>query len=89
VISDPADSAQQRAEHVVRELLEPVNGKAEDPLRLPARLVLAPRCLLRTLRLPGWPGVGVTLEREAEDPVSLFLIAGHRSASEIAATVRL
>jgi hypothetical protein len=36
------------------------------------------------LRLPGRPGVGVTLEREAEDPVSLWLIAGHKSASEIA-----
>jgi hypothetical protein len=84
VISSPADAAQQRAEHVVRELLEPVNGNAEDTLRRSALLALRPCCLRRMLRLPGWPGVGVTLEREAEDPVSLFLIAGHRFASEIA-----
>jgi hypothetical protein len=87
VISGPADAAQQRAEHVVRELLEPVDGKAEDPLRLSTLLALGPRCLLPMLPLPGWPGVGVTLEREAEDPVSLLLIAGHKSASEIAGTV--
>jgi hypothetical protein len=84
VISGPADAAQQRAEHVVRELLEPVDGKAEDPLRLSALLPLGPRCLRRMLPLPGWPGVGVTLEREAEDPVSFLLITGHKSASEAA-----
>jgi len=84
VISSPADAAQQRPEQFVRELLEPVNGNAEDPLRLFARLALRPCCPRRMLRLPGWPGIGVTLEREAEDAISLFLIAGHRSASEIA-----
>jgi hypothetical protein len=84
VISRPADAAKQRTEHVVRELLKPVNGKAEDALRLPALLALRPCSPRRILRLPGWPGIGVTLEREAEDPVSLFLTAGHKSASEIA-----
>jgi hypothetical protein len=85
VVSGPADAAQQRAEHVVRELLEPVSGKAKDSLRLFARLALSPPRQRRMLPLPGWPGVGVTLEREAEDPVSFLLIAGHKSASEIAA----
>jgi len=87
VIPDPADAAQQWAEHVVRELLEPVNGNAEHPLRLSARLALGPCPLRPMLRLPGWPGVGVTLEREAQDPVSLSPIASHRSASEIAGHV--
>jgi hypothetical protein len=84
VIFRPADAAEQRTEHVVRELFKPVNGKAEDPLRLSALLGLPPCCPRWMLRLPGWPGVGVTLEREAEDPVSFLLIAGHKSASEIA-----
>ena len=84
VISGPADAAEQRTEHVVRELLKPVNGKAEDALRLSALLALRPCCLRRMLRLPGWPGIGMTLEREAEDPISLFPITGHKSASEIA-----
>jgi hypothetical protein len=84
VISSPPDAAQQRAEHVVRELLEPANGKAEDALRLCALLALGLCCPRRMLPLPAWPSVRMTLEREAEDPVSLFLIAGHKSASEIA-----
>jgi hypothetical protein len=36
------------------------------------------------LRPPGWPGIGVKLEREAEDPISLLPIAAHKFASEIA-----
>jgi hypothetical protein len=81
VTSRPADAAEQRTEHVVRELLKPVNGKAEDALRLPALLALRPR-LRRMLRLPGRPGGGVALEREAEDPVSLLVITGHKPASD-------
>jgi hypothetical protein len=84
VIFRPADAAEQRTEHIVRELPEPVNGKTEDALRLSARLALRRCCPRRMVRLPGWPGVGVALEREAEDPVSLLLIAGHKSASGIA-----
>jgi hypothetical protein len=84
VISRPADAAEQRTEHAVRELFKPVNGKAEDPLRLFGLLALPPCCPRRMLRFPGWPGVGVTLDREAEDPVSFLLIAGHKSASEMA-----
>jgi hypothetical protein len=84
VISSPADAAQQRPQHVVRELVEPVNGNAEHPLRLSTLMALGPCCLWRMLRLPGWPGVGMAPDREAEDPVSLFPIAGHKYASEIA-----
>ena len=84
VISPPADAAQQRPKHLLRELVEPVNGNAEDALRLPARLALGLCRSRRMLRLPGWPGVGVALDREAEDPVSLFPVAGHKYASEVA-----
>jgi hypothetical protein len=84
VISRPADAAQQGPEHVVGELVEPVNRNAEDTLGFPALLALGPCCPGRMLWLPGWPGVGVALDREAEDPVSLFPITGHKSASEIA-----
>jgi hypothetical protein len=84
VISRPADAAEQRTEHVVRELFKPVNGKAEDPLRLSALLALPQCCPRRVLPLPSRPGVGVALERDAEDPVSFLLIAGHKSASKIA-----
>ena len=37
VISSAPDAAQQRAEHLVAELLEPVNREAEDLLRFPVR----------------------------------------------------
>jgi hypothetical protein len=87
VISSPADAAQQRTQHVVRELFKPVNGKAEDALRLSALLPLRPCCPRRMLRLPGWPGIGMTLEREAEDPISLFLIAGQDPPPRLSVTL--
>ena len=94
VISRAPDAAQQRAQHLIGELPEPVSGKAKDPLRFPGlrprlrfsglRPALGLRCLRRMLGLAGRPGVRVTVHREAENPVSLFPVAGHRSASEVA-----
>jgi hypothetical protein len=84
-----APDAAEYAQHLVGEPVEPVNGKAEDPLRfrvlrpglrlrcLPRLLWL--RCLPRLPRLAGRPGIGVAVHREAQDPVSLFPVAGHGS----------
>src|SRR5580692_2140879 len=65
-----APDTAQYAHHLAGEPVEPVSGKAEDPLRLcVSRTGLWLRCLLRIPGLAGRPGTRATVHREAEDPV--------------------
>jgi hypothetical protein len=81
------DGMYQRTERVAAGPPKPVNGKAKDTLRLigpprRARLIARPgvcgRPKCTAPHAPHW---------EAKDTGSLFPIAGHRSASEVAGTV--
>jgi hypothetical protein len=72
-----APDAAQQAQHLVGEPVEPVSRKAEDPLRL--RALRTAKRARRMPRFAGPPDIGVTVHREAKDPVPLFAIAGHGS----------